>query len=71
MSEGFKYPMYDTLFLIKSFWEMNVLKKVWDHKGIIEKFEANRNEEHAGPMKAYMKNHFPFLGIKSPFESNY
>ena len=42
------------------------MKKAWDHKGIIEKFEANRNEELAGPMKAYMKNHFPFLGIKSP-----
>jgi 3-methyladenine DNA glycosylase AlkD len=42
------------------------LRKEWDHKGIIEKFEANRNEELAGPMKAYLKNHFPFLGIKSP-----
>jgi 3-methyladenine DNA glycosylase AlkD len=42
------------------------LKKVWDHKGIIEKFEANRNTEQAGPMVAYLKNHFPFLGIKSP-----
>ena len=42
------------------------MKKVWNHKGIIEKFEASRNEEQAGPMKAYMKNHFPFLGIKSP-----
>jgi len=42
------------------------LKLKWDHNGIIEKFEANRNEEQAGPMAAYMKNHFPFLGIKSP-----
>lgn len=42
------------------------MKKIWDHKGIIEKFEANRNEELAGPMTAYMKNNFPFLGIKSP-----
>ena len=42
------------------------MKKVWDYQGIIEKFEANRNEELAGPMAAYMKNHFPFLGIKSP-----
>lgn len=42
------------------------MKKTWDHKGIIEKFEANRNEELAGPMEAYQKNHFPFLGIKSP-----
>jgi 3-methyladenine DNA glycosylase AlkD len=29
-------------------------------------FEENRNEENAGPMKKYMKEHFPFLGIKSP-----
>ena len=43
-----------------------MLKKVWKHEGIIEKFEANRNEEQAGPMSAYMKNHFSFLGIKSP-----
>lgn len=42
------------------------MKKVWNHQGIIEKFEANRNEELAGPMTAYLKNHFPFLGIKSP-----
>lgn len=29
-------------------------------------FEGNRNEENSGPMKKYMKDHFPFLGIKSP-----
>jgi 3-methyladenine DNA glycosylase AlkD len=29
-------------------------------------FEENRNEESAEPMKKYMKDHFPFLGIKSP-----
>ncbi|WP_078414768.1 DNA alkylation repair protein [Priestia abyssalis] len=29
-------------------------------------FEASRNEEQAIPMKKYMKDHFPFLGIKSP-----
>jgi 3-methyladenine DNA glycosylase AlkD len=29
-------------------------------------FERNRNEENAGPMSKYMKDHFPFLGIKSP-----
>ncbi|MDQ0243212.1 3-methyladenine DNA glycosylase AlkD [Bacillus fengqiuensis] len=29
-------------------------------------FEANRNEEQAVPMKKYMKDHFPFLGIKAP-----
>lgn len=32
----------------------------------MEKFEANCNEEQAGPMGAYMKNNFAFLGIKSP-----
>jgi 3-methyladenine DNA glycosylase AlkD len=29
-------------------------------------YEDHRNEEDAGPMKKYMKDHFPFLGIKSP-----
>jgi 3-methyladenine DNA glycosylase AlkD len=29
-------------------------------------FESNRNEKEAMPMKEYMKDHFPFLGIKSP-----
>ncbi|WP_255452100.1 DNA alkylation repair protein [Sporosarcina sp. ANT_H38] len=46
------------------------MKKTWDHQGIIEKFEANRNEELAGPMQAYLKNHFRFLGIKSPLRKD-
>lgn len=29
-------------------------------------FEQHRNENDAEPMKKYMKDHFPFLGIKSP-----
>jgi 3-methyladenine DNA glycosylase AlkD len=29
-------------------------------------FEANRNSENSVPMQKYMKNHFPFLGIKTP-----
>lgn len=29
-------------------------------------FEQHRNMENAIPMQKYMKNHFPFLGIKSP-----
>ncbi|WP_026691657.1 DNA alkylation repair protein [Alteribacter aurantiacus] len=33
---------------------------------LIRLFESHRNEEQAGPMSAYMKHHFPFLGIKSP-----
>lgn len=32
-------------------------------------FEANRNEANAGPMEKYMKDHFPFLGIKKPDRS--
>jgi 3-methyladenine DNA glycosylase AlkD len=32
-------------------------------------FESNRNEENAGPMERYMKNHFPFLGIKKPLRA--
>lgn len=29
-------------------------------------FEENKNVENAEPMKKYMKDHLPFLGIKSP-----
>ncbi|WP_420490986.1 DNA alkylation repair protein [Neobacillus drentensis] len=29
-------------------------------------FEEHRNDDKAGPMKKYMKDHFLFLGIKSP-----
>ncbi|WP_026568135.1 DNA alkylation repair protein [Bacillus sp. UNC41MFS5] len=32
-------------------------------------FEENRNEANAGPMEKYMKDHFPFLGIKKPDRS--
>lgn len=43
-----------------------MVKKPWDHKGVIEKFEVNRNDEQAVPMSAYMRNQFNFLGIKTP-----
>jgi 3-methyladenine DNA glycosylase AlkD len=33
---------------------------------LVALFEKNRNKENAQPMKKYMKDHFPFLGIKSP-----
>ncbi|MGP4075034.1 DNA alkylation repair protein [Halobacillus sp. K22] len=33
---------------------------------IIHAFQENQNEEHRPAMEAYMKNHFPFYGIKSP-----
>src|SRR5690554_6075997 len=33
---------------------------------IISLFEANQNKEQAVPMAKYMKNKFPFLGIKTP-----
>ncbi|ASK63410.1 DNA alkylation repair protein [Virgibacillus phasianinus] len=39
---------------------MNYLDK------LIPLFEDQRNEEQAAPMKKYMKNHFSFLGIKTP-----
>ncbi|WP_338059410.1 DNA alkylation repair protein [Bacillus coahuilensis] len=29
-------------------------------------FREHENRELAGPMEAYMRNHFPFLGIKTP-----
>ena len=33
---------------------------------LVKLFETNRNNENAIPMQKYMKNHFPFLGIKTP-----
>lgn len=33
---------------------------------LIPLFKANQNKANAEPMKKYMKNHFPFLGIKTP-----
>lgn len=33
---------------------------------ITQLFEENRNPENAVPMQNYMKNNFPFLGIKTP-----
>ncbi|UOO38248.1 DNA alkylation repair protein [Oscillospiraceae bacterium CM] len=33
---------------------------------IFKAFYAARNDANAGPMAAYMKNKFPFLGIKTP-----
>ena len=42
------------------------MKAQWNRLTYIKKFEELRNEMVAEPMKAYMKHHFPFLGIKSP-----
>ncbi|ETI67664.1 DNA alkylation repair protein [Neobacillus vireti] len=33
---------------------------------LTKKFEENRNQAEAEPMKKYMKGHFEYLGIKSP-----
>ncbi|QED49808.1 DNA alkylation repair protein [Cytobacillus dafuensis] len=33
---------------------------------LVDLFEQKRNREKAIPMENYMKNHFPFLGIKTP-----
>lgn len=33
---------------------------------IVDLFKANQNQEKAGPMSAYMKDRFPFLGISNP-----
>ena len=42
------------------------MKEQWNRQVYIQMFENLRNEQVAEPMKAYMKHHFPFLGIKSP-----
>ena len=42
------------------------MKQPWSRDSYVQVFESLRNEQLAEPMKAYMKHHFPFLGIKSP-----
>ncbi|WP_277584005.1 DNA alkylation repair protein [Psychrobacillus antarcticus] len=42
------------------------MKKDWTIKQVKGYLEPHRNEENAIPMAKYMKNHFPFLGIKTP-----
>lgn len=37
-----------------------------DIRLLIELFEKNKDAEKATPMQNYLKNHFPFLGIKAP-----
>lgn len=42
------------------------MKTKWNTQNLIQKFEAHRDEPTAVPMAAYMRNLFPFLGIKTP-----
>ena len=42
------------------------MKKVWNTNALIELFHGHADKELAGPMSAYMKNKFSFLGIRSP-----
>jgi 3-methyladenine DNA glycosylase AlkD len=38
-------------------------------ENLTQLFEQNRNNQNAESMKKYMKNHFSFLGIKSPLRT--
>lgn len=42
------------------------MKTEWSLEQVKDFMEPHRNEENAIPMTKYMKNHFPFLGIKTP-----
>lgn len=42
------------------------MKKLWNRDQYIASFNEMKNRDKAIPMEAYMKNLFPFLGIKSP-----
>lgn len=42
------------------------MKQPWNRHTYVQLFKNLRNDQLAEPMKAYMKHHFPFLGIKSP-----
>ncbi|MGM0898683.1 MAG: DNA alkylation repair protein [Bacillota bacterium] len=45
------------------------MKKPWNTDALIVRFETHRNKESAAVMAAYMKNKFPFLGIKKPLRT--
>lgn len=40
--------------------------KMKDVELLVQLFEASRNEDNATPMAKYMRDQFPFLGIKTP-----
>ncbi|MFF2754590.1 DNA alkylation repair protein [Psychrobacillus sp. NPDC058041] len=42
------------------------MKHKWSTKLVKSYMEPHKNEENAIPMAKYMKNNFPFLGIKTP-----
>ncbi len=42
------------------------MEKDWKIDHVKSYMEPHRNEENAIPMAKYLKNHFPFLGIKTP-----
>lgn len=42
------------------------MKTEWTIEQVKGYMEPHRNEENAIPMTKYMRNHFPFLGIKTP-----
>ncbi|WP_391205791.1 DNA alkylation repair protein [Psychrobacillus sp. L4] len=42
------------------------MKPKWSTELVKSYMEPHRNEENAIPMAKYMKNNFPFLGIKTP-----
>lgn len=42
------------------------MKKKWNRTAFIELFKEESNIEEAMPMRQYMRNQFPFLGIRSP-----
>jgi 3-methyladenine DNA glycosylase AlkD len=33
---------------------------------LLHAFHTNSNDQNKEPMERYMRNHFPFLGIKTP-----
>lgn len=43
-----------------------IMKYEWNRDVLIELFKDHANEEEAVAMGAYMRNQFPFLGIRSP-----
>lgn len=45
------------------------MKKEWNRQAVIQLFQEHADAEQAGQMSQYMRNKFPFLGIRSPLRN--
>ena len=60
------HPDFDEVGIKEKVWEVIIGNRPRADIDIFDIFRYNKNDEKAGPMSAYMRNRFPFLGILTP-----